>query len=100
MNGPGAAILGYRMMRAGTITGASLQVDVVDAARTYNLDIRVNAVSVATLALPLSTLGVSTVALAVAVAVGAVVTAFLVRTAGSGGSTFAEMLSVVEVTET
>lgn len=99
MNGPGNAILGYRMMRAGTITGASLQVNLVDASRTYNLDIFVNGVSATTVALPISTLGVSSVALSVAVAVGDVVSAFLVRTSSTGGSTFNEMTSVIEVTE-
>lgn len=99
MNGPGNAIQGYRMMRAGTITGGSIQVNTADASRAYNLDIRVNAVSVATVPLPVSTLGASNVVLSVPVVVGDVVSAFLVRTSGAGASTFDEMASAVEVTE-
>jgi hypothetical protein len=85
------------MYRPGTISGASIQVDSVDAARAYDLDIRVNTVSVATLALPVSTIGANTAAFAVAVVAGDVITAFLVRTAGVGASTFSFENAVVEV---
>jgi len=74
-------------------------VDVVDAARAYDLDIRVNAVSVATLALPVSTIGADTCTapLSVAVVCGDVITAFLVRTAGGGASTFNNEAAMVEI---
>lgn len=98
LTGPGLALSGLRMNRAGTITGASIQVNVVDNARAYDLDIRVNGVSVATLALPILTLGAHTVALAVAVAAGDLITAFMVLTAGVGASTFVEEHAMVEVT--
>lgn len=96
--GAGSASPGMRIARAGQITGASLQVDAVDAGRTYDLVIYVNGGQVAVLALPLSTLGVQTAALAVAVMAGDVVTAALVQTAGAGASTFAEQQAVIEVT--
>jgi hypothetical protein len=84
---------------AGTITNASVQVDVVDAARAYNLDVRVNGVSVATLALPVSTLGADTCTapISVAVACGDIITAFMVRTAGGGASTFNNEGALVEI---
>ena len=96
--GPGNTLSGVRMNRAGTITGASIQVDSVDATRTFDLDIRINAASVATLALPVSTFGAHSVALSVAVAAGDVLTAFMVRTSGAGASTFSEEHGMVEVT--
>jgi hypothetical protein len=40
--GPGNTLVGVRMNRAGVITGASIQVDVVDGARDYNLVIYKN----------------------------------------------------------
>ncbi len=98
LQGPGNTLSGLRVNRAGNITGASIQVNVADGARSYNLDIRVNGVSVATLALPAGSSGAHTAALAVAVAAGDVITAFMVRTAGAGPSAFGEEHSVVEVT--
>lgn len=97
LNGPGQSLAGARMNRAGLITGASIQVNVADGARAYNLEIRVNGVAAATLALALGTTGNSTTALSVAVVAGDFITAFMVRTAGAGGSTFTETQGVVEV---
>jgi hypothetical protein len=98
LEGPGSTLAGFRVYRAGTITAASIQVDVVDVTRSYNLEIRVNGVAAATLALPAGSIGASTVALAVAVAVGDVVTAFMVKTIGVGASTFGEEHAVIEIT--
>lgn len=95
----GQTLQGFRVIRASLITGASLRVSAGDAARTYDLDVRVNAVSVATLPLPLSTLSVSTILFAVPVVVGDIVTAFMVRTAGAGASTFGDEEALVEITE-
>lgn len=97
--GPGNTLAGVRVNRAGTITGGSIQVNVVDAVRAYKLSIRVNGVEVALVALPVGTIGASTAALAVAVVVGDVITAFMVRTAGAGASTFSEQHAMIEVTE-
>lgn len=96
--GPGNTLSGVRSNRAGTITGASIQVDAVDATRAYNLDIRINGVSAVTLALPVSTIGAHSTALSVAVAAGDVLTAFMVKTAGAGASTFSEEHGMIEVT--
>lgn len=98
LEGPGSAIQGYRLPRGGTITAASVQVNVTST-NDYNLDMRINGVSVATQPLAAGTLGSSAVTFSVAVSANDVLTAFLVRTSGSGGSAFNEMLAVVEVTE-
>jgi len=57
----------------------------------------VNAVTVATLALPSGSIGANTVALAVAVVATDVITAFLVLTAGSGASDFTEEHVVIGI---
>lgn len=98
LQGPGTTLVGVRANRAGTITGGSLQVDVVDATRTYKLSIRVGGVEVALIVLPVSTLGVHSIALAVAFVAGAVITSFVVRTAGAGASTFGDQHAMVELT--
>lgn len=97
--GAGVTPVGYRMFFAGTIDNASIQVDAADGARAYNLDIRVNGVSVATLALPVAAIGADTCTTPIAAAVvcGDVITAFLVRTAGVGASTFSNESALVEV---
>jgi len=96
--GPGSTTTGFRMDRPGTITGGSIQVNVVDAVRAYKLSIRVNGVEVALVALPVATLGASSVALAVAVVAGDLLTAFMVLTAGAGASTFTDTIAMIEVT--
>jgi hypothetical protein len=48
--------------------------------------------------LPINTLGASSAAFAVAVAVGDLIQAFLIRATGAGASTFANMQALVEVT--
>lgn len=93
----GDSLVAMRQNRAGTITGASVQVNVVDASRDYNLSIRVNGIEVATLALPAGSLGNDTVALSSPLAAGDLLSAFLVRTAGSGASTFDEETAFVEI---
>jgi len=78
--------------------GASVQVaPAADGVRSYNLDIYVNGVSVATLALAAGSIGASTAALAVAVAANDVVTAYMVKTAGAGASSFDEIQALVEI---
>lgn len=88
---------GARMMRAGRITSASIQVNAADGVRNYNLSIRVNGVEVATVALAIGTTGNHSAALSVAVAAGDAVTAFMVRTSGAGASTFTQMHAVIQV---
>lgn len=98
MQGPGNAIQGYRLPRAGTITAGSIQVNTTST-NDYNLDIRINGTSVVTVPLAAGTTGNSSTGLSVAVSANDVLTAFLVRTSGSGGSGFNQELAVVEVTE-
>lgn len=97
--GAGNTPVGYRLYVAGTISNASIQVNAADGARSFNLEIRVNGVTVATLALPAGSIGADTCTapIAVAVACGDVITTFLVRTAGAGQSTFTDESAMVEV---
>jgi hypothetical protein len=98
---PGLTLLGFRAIRGGTITGLSLRVNVLDAVRSYRLEVRKNGVATAALvALPSGSTSVSTGALSVAYALGDVITLFMVLTAGAGDSTFIEEEAVLEVAET
>jgi hypothetical protein len=94
----GSATTGFRMNRAGTITGGSIQVNAADAVRAYKLSIRVNGVEVALVALPVATAGASSAALAVAFVAGDRLTAFVVRTSGAAASTFTDTVAMIEVT--
>lgn len=89
--GPGNTSTGSRVEAAKRITGASFQVNAIDASRTYNASIRVNGVEQATLALPLSSLGSQTTSLNVPLNAGDAITVFIVRTSGAGASTFVQM---------
>jgi hypothetical protein len=88
--------VGFAVIRAGRITGASLRVNTIDA-DDFELEIRVNGLTVATLALPAGTTVATTSALNAPVAVGDIVTAFLFRTAGSGASTFSDEQATIEI---
>jgi hypothetical protein len=96
--GPGNTLVGVRMNRAGAITGASIQVGAVDAARDYSLIIYKNGGQVASVALPSGSLGADAGTLAVAVVAGDRITSALVRTVGVGASTFVAEHAIVEVT--
>jgi hypothetical protein len=89
------------MMRASNITGISIRVDVVDASRAYQVQVVTNPdgapASVATLALPVSTQSARTVALSAAIAAGTSWGVRIVRTSGSGASTFNDIAVLVEV---
>lgn len=95
--GPGDTTVPLRVNRAGAIVGASIQVNMVDASRTFDLQIWQNGASVATVSLPLSTLGAARSDLNVAVAVGDLILAYLVRTTGVGASTFSNEHAMIEV---
>ena len=95
--GPGSTIAPLRINRPGEITGASVDVDAIDGTRNYNLTIYKNGASVATLNLPISTLGVYTAALNVAVVAGDKITAAMILAGGLGASTFKEIHALVEV---
>lgn len=96
MEGPGQSLNGFRVFRAGTIVGGSIAVNAVSA-NTYDLQIRVNGVSAAVVTLAAGLTSAQTIALSIAVVAGDIITAFMVRTAGAGGSTFNEEHAVVEI---
>lgn len=89
--GPGNTTTGVRVPADQKIMGASILVSAIDASRTFNVSIRVNGVEAATLALPVSSLGSQTTSLNVPVVAGDAVTVLVVRTSGSGASTFNQM---------
>jgi hypothetical protein len=95
--GPGDTTVPVRINRVGVITGASIEVDAADGARTYDLQVWQNGASVATVTLASGTTGNSRSNINVAVAVGDLISAYLVRTAGVGASTFANEHAMVEI---
>lgn len=96
----GQTLQGFHVIRAGKITGLSIRVNTADGARTYQLQVFVNGVlSTAVLTLASGSTSASTTALALVVAVGDIITTFMVRTAGVGASTFGDEEALVELTE-
>ena len=95
LQGPGNTLVGYRIPMPGQIVAVSIQVDVADGTRTYNLEVRKNGVAVVTLALVGT--GVNVSGLSVSFVAGDVLTVFMVKTAGAGLSTFSQETAVVEV---
>jgi len=96
--GPGNTLSGLRTIRTGLLTGGSIQVDMADAVRTYNFEIRRNGITVATVALPVATTGNQSTAFAVSIVSTDIITAFMVKTAGAGASTFGQIYGLVEIT--
>lgn len=90
--------VGVRIMRACTVTGGSIQVNVQDNSRSYNLEIRKNGTAVATVSLASGTVGNSDTTFSAPFAAGNILTAYLVRTSGTGASTFTSMDVQVEAT--
>jgi hypothetical protein len=96
----GQTLQGFSVIRDGKITGLSVRVNVLDAARTFQLQVFVNGVlSTAVLTLASGSTSALTIALALAVAAGDIITAFVVRTVGAGASTFGNEEALVEITE-
>lgn len=96
----GQTLQGFCVIRAGKITGLSIRVNTADGARTYQLQVFVNGVlSTAVLTLASGSTSASTTALALVIAVGDIITTFMVRTAGAGASTFGDEEALVELTE-
>lgn len=89
--GPGNTTTGVRVPTDQRIMGASIQVNVIDAIRTFNLSIRVNGIEQATIPLGLSLLGAQNVALNIPLIATDVITLFVVRTSGTQASTFTQM---------
>lgn len=98
-----AEILGssvpIRMIRSGTLRAASLSVNVVDASNTYKLSVQKNGVEVETLALPLSTLAVSTTTFTTTYVAGDNIRLAVIRLTGSGSSAFDEIHATLEIVD-
>jgi len=73
-------------------------VNVADGVRSYDLDIYLNGASAATVALASGNTSAQSVALAVAVVAGDIISAYMIKTAGAGTSTFEEIYAIVEET--
>jgi len=97
LEGPGNNTTGFAAIRAGTITGGSISVNTASA-NDYNLEIRVNTLTVATVPLPAGSTVAFSSALSAPIAAGDVVTVFMTRTSGSGGSGFNQQQAIVEIT--
>lgn len=86
---------GDRIIRASVLRGVSVKVDVVDAARSFDINVLSPSsgvpVIIATLTLPVSTIGAQTSSLSVALATGAELGAQIVRATGAGASTFSNI---------
>lgn len=102
LQGPGnvtssaAALL---LPRPGVITSATISADKVDGSRDYKLSIRINGIEVGQLNLLLGTATVFTTALALSYSAGDLLSLALIRTAGSGKSTFKNVTSTIEINE-
>lgn len=95
--GPGSTLVGVTVFRSGTITAGSIRVNMIDVARSYDFDIRVNGVSTVAVALPAGTQSGFSSTFAVGVVAGDFITGFMVMTGGVGASMFDEEHGVVEV---
>jgi hypothetical protein len=75
-----------------TLVAVTVEVNVVDASRAYNVEVITSPSGtpsvVGTLNLPTSTRGAGTVSLSAAVAAGSEIGVRMVRSSGSGGSSF------------
>lgn len=99
--------VGKRMLRNGSISGLSIEVEVVDGSRSFDLEVQRSTDGgstwnvIASVNLPVSTLGVSTVAPTGSLAFNAneLIRARVVRASGSGSSTFKNIDVTVEYTE-
>jgi len=102
LSGPGEVLTssaGVAMLRAGEITGASIQVDTADAANDYDLSIRVNGTQQGTLALASTNDSATSTALSIAFAAGDEISLAVVRSAGSGPSDFRNVAAMLEINE-
>jgi hypothetical protein len=93
--------VGYDLMRQATLRGISIRVNAIDASRAYQVDVVSNPDGVpaiiGSLTLPVSTQSARTTALApAATAAGTSIGVRIVRTAGSGQSTFNKITVLVE----
>lgn len=90
-----------RLLRTGTIKGASVVVNTGDGTRTFKLSIQINGVEVALVTLPTSTTSAQSVVLAGAYSAGDLLRVAMIKTAGGGGSsTFQDITALVELVDT
>lgn len=97
--GPLSSAVGVRMLRAGTITGASLEVDTSEASKVYDLSIRLNGTEVETLTLSATTTGNEDTTFSTSYVAGDLISVAMVRTSGSGSSSFDDIVALVEVVD-
>lgn len=90
---------GIILLRAGIITGASLRVSTAEPANVYNLSIRINGTEVGVLTLSATNTSAFTTAISQVYAAGDELSLALVRTSGSGKSTFATASVLLEINE-
>ena len=95
--GPGQTQVGFAVYVVGTISGASIAVNVPDNTRDYELEIRVNGSTAATIPLPSGDTVAFSNSLSAPVVPGDIVTVFLVRTSGGGASTFSDEQALVSI---
>lgn len=88
--------VGDQLPMATTLVGASIRVDVIDASRSYNLQILSSpsgvATVLATLVLPVSTISVVNFSLSVSISSNVELGARLVLATGAGASTFSNII--------
>jgi hypothetical protein len=94
--GPDATTNGFVLSNRGYIVGGSIGVTGPASANDYNMEIRVNGVTAAVVPLPAGQLK-AFANLSVAVSAGDTVTAFMVRTTGSGNSSFGNQQVIVQI---
>jgi len=86
---------GDRIIRASTLRGVSVLVSVVDVANSYDINVLSPSsgvpVIIATITLPISTIGAHTSSLSVAIAAGAELGAQIIRATGAGVSSFSNI---------
>jgi hypothetical protein len=101
----GSAV-GMRMVRASRVTAAGIQVNVIDASRAFKLSIQKSIDGGATwsevgsVALATSTLGNQDTSLSISFAQGDLIRGVLLRTSGSGASTFSNSHATIEFIST
>jgi hypothetical protein len=94
---------GDRIAVSSTLTTITVEVDVVDASRSYTIDILSDPAGtpavLGSLTLPINVRGASTTALSVAIIADTEIGARIVRASSSGGSTFNSIVVNVGLTQ-
>jgi hypothetical protein len=97
-----SSLCGDRIAVSSTLTTITVEVDIVDASRSFTVEILNDPTSgtptvLGSLTLPVSTRGITTTALSVAIVADTEIGARVVRATGSGGSTFNSIVVNVDL---